>query len=142
MIAKQGWFARRKYGGWGFVPKAWQGWVYTAVLILPFIVMAALGISGETQMIVTGIWVIVLIAAMIDIKQSIVLDERERIHEAFAERNALWAIITVLAGGVAYEAARNYTESGLATVDPVILVALAAGLVAKAATNIYLDKKD
>lgn len=142
MIAQPGWFGRRKYTGWGFTPKTWQGWAYSIVLVLPLPVMAALHVSSRTQLVVVCVWAVVLVAAMVDIKRSIVMDERETIHEAIAERNALWAILAVLAAGVAFEAARGIATNGVVAVDPVILVALAAGLLAKAATNIYLDRKN
>jgi hypothetical protein len=141
MIAKKGWFRRRKYGGWGAMPASWQGWVYAGVLIVPFVLMGVLGASAETQMTVTALWVVVLIAAFVDIMQSIEKDERETIHEAFAERNALWAMLGVLAAGVAYQAAAGVVEQSW-DIDPFILVALAVGLVVKAATNIYYDRKD
>jgi hypothetical protein len=143
MIAKEGWFVRRKYGGWGAYPKTWQGWVYVAVLVLPFVVMAALDVSGEAQLTWTGIIAVFLVAAFVDIMASIKSDEREVIHEAKAERNALWAIIAVLAAGVAYQTASGIVagSQGLA-VDPVILIALCVGVIVKAASNIYFDKRD
>ena len=33
MIAQASWFERRKYGGWGVTPKAWQGRVYLAITL-------------------------------------------------------------------------------------------------------------
>jgi len=54
MIGKPEWFKRRKYGGWGIFPKTWQGWVYIAAIIIPFMVFNALPFwSEKTKMIVT-----------------------------------------------------------------------------------------
>ncbi len=141
MIAKEGWFVRRKYTGWGFTPKSWQGWVYVVVLISPFIAMAVLQVSAETQMVLTGVWAIVMVAGFIDIMKSVKKDERELIHEAIAERNALWAILAVIIAGLAYQAASGIAKQAI-EIDPVLLVALAVGLIVKASTNIYLDRKD
>ncbi len=141
MIAKNGWFVRRKYGGWGFTPKTWQGWVYLGVLILPFIIMTILKASAQTQLVVTSVWTVVLVAAFVDIMASVKKDERERVHEAIAERNALWTIILVLAAGVAYQIASGIVKRAI-EIDPIIFIALAAGLIVKAISNIYLDKKD
>ena len=69
------------------------------------------------------------------------LDERERVHEAIAERNAMWVMVAALVAGFAYRAAQA-SVAGQVYVDPVILVALGAGLAAKAITNIYLDRRD
>jgi hypothetical protein len=141
MIAKKGWFMRRKYTGWGATPATWQGWVYTGALVLPFVLLAAFGASAEMQMTVTTLWIAVLIAAFVDIMQSIEKDERETLHEALAERNALWAMLGILTAGVAYQAAMGAVRQTW-EIDPVILIALAAGLIVKAVTNAYYDKKD
>jgi hypothetical protein len=69
------------------------------------------------------------------------LDERERIHEAVAERNAMWVMVAALVVGFAYRSAQA-SVAGEVYVDPVILVALGAGLAAKAITNFYLDRRD
>ena len=142
MIAKKGWFARRKYGGWGATPATWQGWVYTAVLVSPLPLMAAFGASSETQFVVCIVWAAILAVATVDIMKSIEKDERETLHEAFAERNAMWAMVAVLAAGVAYQTAGSVAQGEAVQIDPVIIAALLAGLVAKAVTNIYLDRKD
>jgi UDP-N-acetylmuramyl pentapeptide phosphotransferase/UDP-N-acetylglucosamine-1-phosphate transferase len=141
MIAKQGWFKRRKYTGWGFSPASWQGWVYLGVLFLPFILMPLFNASAEFQFIFSGVWIFVLILGFIDMAGSVKKDEREIIHEAIADRNSLWVMLAVLAGGIAYQAASGVVRQSM-EVDPVILIALVAGVVAKAATNVYLDRKD
>jgi hypothetical protein len=142
MIAKQGWFKRRKYTGWGFSPATWQGWVYLTVLLLPFALISSIKIVTPAIIVtITAVWFLVLILAFIDIALSIKKDERETIHEAIADRNALWAMLAALIAGIGYEASKGIVE-GVAKVDPVILIALASGLIVKALSNIYLDRKN
>ncbi len=142
MIGKPHWFVRRKYGGWGLFPVAWQGWVYLIAFIAA--IFATQYISGDqtTKMVGLGVVGIILVLDTIDIMIRMKSDERETIHEAFAERNALWTIVFVLAAGVAYQAAQSAVLFKVFTVDPVIIIALIAGLAVKAASNYYLDKKD
>lgn len=141
MIGKAEWFRRRKYTGWGFTPVTWQGWLYTFVLVLPFIAFTYFNTASQVWVIALVIWALVFCADFIHIAIHLPKDERDRIHEAIAERNALWMIITVLAVGLAYQAASGAVK-GIASVDPVIIVAIVAGLLVKMISNIYLDKKD
>jgi hypothetical protein len=142
MIGKPEWFSRRKYTGWGFNPKTWQGWVYVLVMVSPIIIIANLQTFGTVQMIFLIAWAVIFGIDIIDITIHLGRDERERIHEAIAERNTLWAIIAVLAGGIAYQVSSGVVSHTMAKVDPVILIALAVGLVVKIISNIYLDRKD
>ena len=142
MLGKPQWFQRRKYAGWGIAPKTYQGWLYLLVLILGLLFIQFMSWPGEnTQIILMFIWVGVFVLDTIDIMIRIPRDERDRLHEAFAERNALWVMVIVLAIGIAYRTAQSIA-SGTVYIDPVIIIALFAGLAAKAVTNIYLDKKD
>jgi hypothetical protein len=142
MIGKPEWFKRRKYGGWGLFPSTWQGWVYLAVLLVPFAVFQSLPYWGQqTRIIITIAWAAFLLIDAGDIMIRMKRDEREKIHEAIAERNALWIILVVLIAGASYQ----IIVSGLAQqvqVDWWIVIALFAGVIAKAISNIYLDKKD
>jgi cobalamin synthase len=141
MIGRPEWFSRRKYGGWGLFPKTWQGWVYLLVVIGLVVSLQYLPVVETTRTFLMVTVVIILVADVVDIMRKIPMDEREKLHEAFAERNALWVIITVLAGGVLYQAVISGME-GEVHVDPVIIVALLAGVVTKAISNIYLDRKN
>lgn len=141
MIGKPQWFGPRKYTGWGFTPRSWQGWAYIALIFLLIRGIQVLPVAGDIKlyaMIAVGI---IFAADFIHIVSRMRRDERERIHEAFAERNALWAIMLLLCVGVAYEAAST-AASGTYTIDPWIIAALVVGIVVKAATNLYLDRKD
>ena len=46
-------------------------------------------------------------------------DEHERVHEAIAERNALWAMLAVLVIGVAEQTAASVVNNTV-RIDPVI----------------------
>lgn len=143
MIGKPEWFKRRKYGGWGVFPKTWQGWAYLAVIVAGLLVIQAIPWSGEwTGTVAMAAWALLFCVDTIHIMVALPrLDERERLHEAVAERNAMWAMVAALIIGVAYRAAQASVD-GQVYVDPVILVAIGAGLAAKAITNIYLDRRD
>jgi uncharacterized membrane protein len=93
-------------------------------------------------MIALGVIGVLLIADTVAIMFRMKKDERDMLHEAIAERNALWAIVSVLAAGIAYQAAQSALTDGTAAVDPVIIIAIVAGLAVKALTNYRLDKKD
>ena len=142
MIGKSEWFTRRKYGGWGLYPTRWQGWAYLALVTV--IIFATQFVSNDetVRMTLLAIVAIVLIADTVDILAHMKKDERETLHEALAERNALWAIIFVLVAGLAFEAARSAVLYQKPYVDPVIIIALVVGVIVKASSNIYLDRKN
>ncbi|MCX6752094.1 MAG: hypothetical protein NTZ87_01155 [Candidatus Nomurabacteria bacterium] len=143
MIGKPHWFKRRKYTGWGFTPATWEGWLYIIVAILPFVLLMGVSPINQTRMILIIIWALIVCVDFVDIVIHLPKDERDRIHEAIAERNALWIIVAVLGIGIAFQAASGAVSHALIPqVDPFLLVALFAGLLAKIISNIYLDKKD
>jgi len=141
MIGKPEWFARRKYGGWGLFPKKWQGWMYIIIAAAPFFVFQNIGLSQKATIAATIVWGVIIAADFFDIMFKVKQDEREKVHEAIAERNALWAVIAVLAIGVGYQASVSIVKQSFA-VDPVIIAAVVIGLLTKAATNIYLERTD
>lgn len=142
VIAKPEWFARRKYSGWGVTPKTWQGWIYLAVIIIPFIVFQSFpNWSDKTRLIATTVLVLFLLIDIFDVMFRLKKDERETIHEAFAERNALWAIMIVLVLGILYQAISSALSNTI-KIDWFIITALLAGVIVKAISNIYLDNKD
>ncbi len=143
MIGKPEWFKRRKYGGWGICPKTWQGWVYLAAVIVPFAVFNALPFwSEKTRMIVTLAWLAFLAIDISHIMIKMKKDEREKLHEAIAERNALWVMIAVIVIGIGYQTARASVLQNFTNVDWFLVAALFAAVIAKAITNVYLDRKD
>ena len=92
-------------------------------------------------MFVIGLWVLVLCFDFFDIMVHLPKDERDTLHEAFADRNALWMMLIVLIAGFGYQTATSVVSKSV-HIDPVILIALIAGTIVKMLTNLYLDKKD
>jgi hypothetical protein len=138
MLGKPEWFQRRKYTGWGLTPKTWQGWVYVLAIILPIVAMQYFFPDNwkvPATLIWAGIFCIDIIYMMITFKQ----DERERGHEAIAERNAAWTMVVVIAIGVAYEAGVS-AVNGVFAVDPFLIGAIICGLFVKMGSNIYLER--
>lgn len=140
MIGKQEWFTRRKYGGWGIYPVTWQGWVYLALFILPFAAFQALPWwSVELRVGVTIAWGALLLFDTLHIMATMKKDERETKIEAFAERNAAYAMLAVLILSILVDAIRNGLQERF-VLDPWIAAALIAGVIAKAASNLYLER--
>ncbi len=144
MIGKPEWFQRRKFTGWGFSPRTWQGWVYIAVLVGLMMGIQVLPVSGEAKTMLMIIYSIIFAIDAIDIMLRLRKDERETRHEAIAERNVAWFMVTVMAIGIAYQAASSAVAGnvGFLPVDPILLIALFGGLVVKIATNLYLEHKE
>ena len=141
MIGKTHWFKRRKYSGWGVVPATWQGWVYTVVMIAPLVGLSFWQVNAPVLAVII-VWFVVFAVDCSIIMVGLPKDERETIHEALSERNALWVMIAVLIIGVGYQTATAVAEGNDAWIDPVIIIALFAALIAKAVTNYWLDRHD
>jgi hypothetical protein len=143
MFGKPQWFTRRKYLGWGIMPVSWQGWAYTLLLVAPLVIVQFVpGLSQNARTIFIAVWLVVVFAEVSHIMIRMKKDERDTLHEAIAERNALWIVLLALVIGAGYQATAQTGAFGTSVVDPVILIAVVAGLIAKAVTNIYLDRKD
>lgn len=141
MIAKNSWFKRRKYGGWGVSPKTWQGWIYIAMMLIPFMIFQALPYWNiETRLYVTFGWVVFLMLDILPIMINLKRDEREYKNEAVAERNAAWFMVMVLVIGLLYEIISSALRQNL-QVNCFLAVALFGGALIKTISNIYLDKK-
>jgi len=93
MIANPKWFNLRKYSGWGLTPNCWQGWAYTITFVIPIAIISNLNIDPNLKntliLIITGVLIIDVLHTMTKIEK----DERERLHEAIADRNALWFLL-------------------------------------------------
>lgn len=131
MIGNPKWFNRRKYTGWGLTPNCWQGWVYIICFIAPLAIINAISIDQNIKNILTIIFVGIVLIDVIHMMSQLKKDERERIHEAIADRNALWFIIFILLIWV-------FTKQ---IVDPIILIAIIGAMVVKAATHWWLRDK-
>jgi hypothetical protein len=142
VIGRPEWFKRRKFGGWGIRPCTWQGWVYIAVFLIPFAIFNAIPLwDTKVRLIVVIVWIGLLIADVFDIMRKLKHDERERIHEAIAERNALWGMLIVIIAGIMYDVVINALNETF-YVNPFLIGALAVGLIIKAISNIYLDRNN
>ena len=141
MIGKAHWFGRRKYGGWGISPKTWQGWVYMAIVILPYIVFQALPFwDNITRLIVTVLWLSFLMVDVNHIMFTMKRDEREYKMEAISERNAAWFMVLVLVVGVVYQIVSSALNKSF-EVNWFMVIALFGGAIVKSISNIYMDKR-
>jgi hypothetical protein len=140
MIGKPEWFQRRKYSGWGFSPKTWQGYAYIAALIAVLFGLQLLPLGGNAKLTIMIVFAAVFTLDTIDIMMRLKKDERETVHEAIAERNVAWFMVMVIAVGIAYQASQS-AVLGKNNVDPFLIAALGGGLLVKIATNIYLEWK-
>lgn len=131
MIGKAKWFTLRKYTGWGLTPVTWQGWLYTALFVAPIAILESISVAQNFKTVFTTVWVIIFLADIFHIMIQLKKDERERLHEAISDRNALWFMMFVLIGWVLFKQDLN----------PIFFIALIGATVVKAATNFYLRDK-
>lgn len=131
MIGKTKWFTLRKYTGWGLTPVTWQGWLYTVLFVAPIAILESISVAQNFKTVFTTVWVIIFLADIFHIMIQLKKDERERLHEAISDRNALWFMMFVLIGWVLFKQDLN----------PIFFIALIGATVVKAATNFYLRDK-
>ena len=131
MIGKSKWFNLRKYSGWGLTPNCWQGWVYILAFIIPVVVISNLNIAANLKEIFTITIVVVLLADTLHMMSQIKKDERERLHEAIADRNALWFL---LFGIIAWAFIKQITA-------PIFIGVILGATAVRALTQIYLRDK-
>ncbi len=141
MIGNPDWFQRRKYGGWGLAPRTWQAWAYIAAFLLPFLLFQALPYwSTTTRIVVTAVWLALLLGDTLHIMARLKKDEREYKIEAIAERNAAYAMLTVLVLSILADLIRSGLREEL-SVNPWIVAALLAGVLAKGISNLVLERR-
>jgi hypothetical protein len=131
MIANPKWFNLRKYSGWGLTPNCWQGWAYIFAYILPVTIISSLSLAQNIKNILTIILMAILVIDVLHLMTIIKQDERERLHEALADRNALWFMMFILIIGVFIKQ----------VVDPIFLIAVLGATLVKAITQFYLRDK-
>lgn len=142
MFGKPEWFERRKYGGWGLTPKTKEGWVYVAAILLPLLLFQALPFwDAQVRSVALALWLAFVALDVFDIMLHMKKDERETMHEAFAERNAAWAMVLAATLGIIYQILTS-SASKTPYVDPLLIIVLVAGLAAKAYTNWKLSKEN
>lgn len=131
MIGNPKWFGVRKYTGWGLTPNCWQGWAYIFAFIIPIAIINTLPLNQILMNIFTSILVGLLIIDIVHIMSLIKKDERERLHEAIADRNALWFIIFVL---LIWALIKQ-------TIDPILIITIVGATLVRAVTQFYLRDK-
>lgn len=143
---KPEWFRRRKYSGWGVTPITWQGWLTIIVLVSPIAYFASQIKGGTSLMGVTiAAFLIYFVAFMFFIfglMSRIKTDERNRSHEAIADRNALWALIMIIAVGLVIEGVMPEWIRSLSQVNPFIVGGIIAAWLVKVISMYWLDKHD
>ena len=140
MIAKTEWFNRRKYGGWGVVPSTKQGWFYVLFMFLPFLVFHILPFwNSSTRVIVTVVWILFLIFDLIPVMIQVPKDEREKMHEAIAERNASWSMVFTLVFVILFDILKQATNQKI-EINWSLFVVLLVGVITKAISNIVLER--
>jgi TctA family transporter len=141
MIGKAEWFERRKYGGWGMHPKTWQGWAYIGAFMIALLAFhLAWSWDDLTRAAVTIMWAAVLGIDTLHMMAAMKSDEREKKIEALSERNAAWAMIAILTAGILTQLLYYGLQERL-YVDPFLVGALAAGVIAKSMSNYMYERK-
>ena len=131
----------RKYGGWGLTPKTWQGWVYIAVMAaVTFGLMNAPMLPESVRMPLAYGWIALFCFDVLYMMTNLKKDEMEAKIEALAERNASWAMIAVMAVAIGYQTAQT-ALAGTPQIDGWLIATLVGGVIAKAVTNIWLERK-
>ena len=131
MIGNAKWFNIRKYTGWGLTPNCWQGWAYIFAFIVPIAIISNLNIDPNYKNIFSFLIVSILLVDTLHIMSQIKKDERERLHEAIADRNALWFLLFAL---IAWAFIKQI-------MDPIFIAILIGATVIKAGTQFYLRDK-
>jgi hypothetical protein len=99
------------------------------------------GDSSHTKLVVTGVWMAFLLVDVFDIIWKLKKDERERIHEAIAERNAAWGMMVVIILGIFVEVMYNVMNNRF-YINPFLVGALAVGVIIKSVTNYKLEREN
>ncbi|MBR9678588.1 MAG: hypothetical protein GOU97_04830 [Nanoarchaeota archaeon] len=141
MFAKPEWFKRRKYTGWGLTPATWQGWVYILFMIGVLIVFNSFDLSQGLRLGFNAFWIFIILIDLVDVLRNLKKDERDRIHEAIAERNAAWVMSFLLAMGLLYDLVLSALKQEF-VVHPFLVIALFGGVVAKAFSNWKLGREN
>ena len=140
MIGNPKWFVRRRYTGWGLMPKTWQGVVYIMAIAAVVAFIQVLALSENIKIALMVSWVILVLLDVLHIMASIKLDEREQKVDAIAERNAAWAMITAIAISILYVTTLGKELKGVELMPALIFPAV-IGVVTKALSNIILDRR-
>lgn len=140
MIAKAIWFNRRKYTGWGLMPKTWQGILYIMIIAGAIAVVQSLTLPETLKMVLTGVWAVFVLIDVLQAMASIKLDEREQKIEAISERNAAWTMVASTALVILYITTIGKELKGI-DLMPVLIFPIAAGVIVKGLSNFILDRR-
>ncbi|RLG19920.1 hypothetical protein DRN67_01350 [Candidatus Micrarchaeota archaeon] len=135
MIAKPEWFAPRKFG-WGLGIRTKEGWLYILSAFALIFAAAMLPYPEQYRPFAMGAVILFFLLDALSVMPKVYakLDERERLHQLTAERNATFAAVVVLGGSILYystlPALGNETNKGVLVVCALTLLsmALAKGL--------------
>jgi cobalamin synthase len=105
--------------------------------VLPIIAIneISLNLSSNFKNIFSLVWIVLLLIDVIHMMSQVKKDERERLHEALADRNALWFIMFVLIVSAIYDAFFNQST------NIIFLVAVLGAVIVKSITQFYLRDK-
>jgi purine-cytosine permease-like protein len=145
-LIKPEWFRRRKYSGWGITPITWQGWLTIIVLIAPIAYFAS-KIKGGTPLISAAVvffigYFIAFMFFIFGLMSRIKIDERNRSHEALADRNALWALVMIIGIGLVMEGVLPEWVHAFSQVNPFIVGGIVVAWLVKVISMYWLDRHD
>jgi len=138
MIGKPNWFKPRTCG-WGMWPCCWQGWVYTVGVVAPIIIINIVPIDLYIRLVIEGVLLVLVFIDTVDIMIRMPKDERAVMHEALADRNAAWFMVSALAVWLVYQAMYSALTGVLYISWPIVVVVLGGALV-KMGTYWYLKR--
>lgn len=139
MIAKTQQYKKKKYGGWGLDPVTWQAYVYILVLVVVEILILTSQLSKQLKF---GLILSITAFSAVDlfiVYKKLKSDEREIQIQQIAEKNASFAMVTVLIIGIMYNVLKMI-ETQIFYIDPFIILALLAGLIVKGLIFYKLEK--
>lgn len=136
MIGKPEWFTYRILG-WGVRPRTKEGWMYTLIAIAVVVGIGYLPILELYRTIAIGIVTAVIVVDILHIMTQLskVHDEREKKNQLVIERNVSFVAVCALVLVAVYQSIK------LGTVDVSVIFVLAAMVLAKAGSWLWLHFK-
>jgi uncharacterized membrane protein len=129
IIRKNEWFKRDRKAIFGY-DISWQGYVYIAVIGFFPLILVSIFPKNPVIYVIYGTLLIIFVIDMIDIFLS--RDERERMHEAIAWRNASFSMIITLFIIMIIQSFYNFTsETFYLLLTAVIVVGCAIMVITK-----------
>jgi len=140
MIAKASWFNRRKYTGWGLMPKTWQGVLYILAVAALAVFIQSLSLDETLKMVLLGVFLVFVLIDFLQVMAAIRLDEREQKIEAIAERNASWTMVASTGLAILYLTTVGKELKGIELM-PVLIFPILAGVIVKGLSNFILERR-